>query len=1535
VRGHLRWSHDAPAVPVRNARRERRAFNRAFVDVRTQAAEIPSHKQRRAERDAQQQLAAKQRLLREWKALPKEDRERLIREARDKRVCDPYEVQNGRVLAAGAGVAVGVLLSKIFGFAKKTSKVLDSVSVFVQQLIDVGEGLKKHLGPILWSIPLTLTLYFFLSKKGVGNPLILSTITSALSVVLGKRLWRVVAKFFRYSDNTGVQLQSGMLEHAPKLLATMMSFSMLGKKMTQSNITELCKRIAMIDRVAGGWETFLRWMMDALQGVFNYVRVAFGKERIELYKSVHKPLQQWASRVDAAFCRHSTAAADLSTQEVNDLISLVREGHGFKEVYRNTTMSRYVDDYNIKVANLLHPYLGSVNARNNFRFEPIACMLLGSPGIGKTMMAMPLCSAVLKLSGLMPVGATPDEVKANIWQKGTSEYWNGYANQLCLVMDDAFQQRANATDKDNEFINIIRTVSSWSFPLNFADLTSKGKIFFGSKFIFGTTNVASIDADARLVLHAPDAVSRRIGYSYKLVLKQVYRDEKGRLDIDSFRRELARCGDNEAGLDRFPWYMWEVYKHDFLTGATAAQPMPLRELIVQMANDLRTRSTQFGEAQVQLDEFIRGFDQAAAADASVANLPDVVTPTPSPSGLEEYVNVELQTGGVKTLLRSMSMDDVLQEAAETRSEVKRVATSLEELRAELRLFMAQSMACHTVVVGFINLAVFAIGSAVAFRLVRSILHGFWSALRGAFAQKKKDGPEPATQSNRPLRAKCVRVNPDSVVLQAGDQNVCSNAYSNTYKISIALKSGAPFIMGQVCFLVSELAVQPEHFTPTVRDLLKTEEIDLDSVITFRNSDNHQHVFEYSVRKYLSLKRHSDAHNDVEFLLFEDVRAHRNIVTNFMREADVKYLSGNKARLDICDIDDRRKITPRNNRAIYVFDKIIFGERLAFHGRRLNRYFSYQAPTSAGDCGGVLCILDNSSYSGRTVIGFHVSGDVHRSVGFSNIVTQEMIRKAQDVLVVTEDQFLVDLESRTGVKPQCGNYLPFPEPGSFLPICEVDKPVTICPKTSYYVVPSLYGVFGEYSHMPAPLTRVWRNGELVYPMFNAVAPFATQLQHFEQPFLSQAMHTAMTKLTAKTAGCSRRIYTFEEAIIGVAQEKFRSIPRSTAAGFPYIYDVRDGKKEFFGDGEVYDLTKPKALELRERVACVIDNARRNVRLCHVFVDFLKDELRSPAKVEAVATRLISSAPLDYVVAWRMYFGAFTAAMMRHHTETGMAPGICTYTDWDVLVAQLQCRGSKVFDGDFKGFDSSEQPCVHGLILDYVNRWYDDGSDNARIRKVLWMDLVHSRHIGGPGDDQRYIYQWNKSLPSGHPFTTIVNSMYSLFLLVAAYIAKTGDLTGFWDNVSAVTYGDDNAVNVSDVFCDVFNQVTVAETLAKEFKVTYTPGRKDGNWTPTMDITDITFLKRGFYCENDTWLCPLELESFLYTCYWCKNRKLESKIVHDVLEMALEELSMHPQRIWDAYAPQVYSVLEKLGHVPKALLDKNQYLAVVRSRSDNWY
>jgi len=1472
----------------------------------------------RKKRDEQQVLVAKKKQKECYKSIPKHVRERDIKDARDKR--SPV-LQGGKLLTAGLSVAAGVVLGKLFGVLKKTDGLVSDVHNFVAQFVrkikDLAATLKGLLGKAMWVVPLVMMVWFIYVKTNFIGPLAAAMTLTALSKVFGKPLWTRISKFFPERDAEEPSLQDGFSSVAPKLLSVLLCFSVFKERKLPMAITEFCKRLAMIDRLSGGWETFIDWVMRALQAFTDMLTKFFSLKRVVFYEKTKDCLSVWMAKVDEKAKLHSTAGVDITPTEINSLVALISEGYGFKELYRRTSMSamRQIDEYLIKATNILAPHLGSINARNNFRQEPVSVIFQGAPGIGKTVLCVPFCGALLKTGGLVPADATSDDIQKEMWQKGTSEFWNGYSSQQALIMDDAFQARADPSNAENEYMTIIRMIGSWSFPLNFADLSSKGKIYYTSRLVFMTTNISSIVSEAGLVLNEPEAVVRRLTYSYKLHLKPQFAIN-GRLDKVRFDEERRRCAAEHTGLDRFPWHIWEVSKHDFSSGRTTEERIPLRNLLDEISVELRRRTSSFQD------------ERTAAADFFDGLVPDIVTQA------GKYVNnVSSWSDEIfESSTFKSTLCDVLEDESETRYVKRRDVQAQEASGMPFLNFVKEMKDVHGWIKFAMGAGTIVVVSMLVLHAVKALLRGFWSFTKSLFGCKSRR--KVREQSNRPLTTKVIRG--PRVTLQSTDNRVAENAYANTYKVSFTTDRQSDHILGQIMFVCDRLAVQPQHFSESVVRMLADHTITLETVMRFRHVRTSSEL-SCSVGAYLKMRRASYEDRDVEFIEFSaSIRAHRNIISNFIREGDLRYVSGARVRLDVCEIDDGRKITTNQRQKVFVVPSVYIGKDLKFGGRKMTRYFQYSAATVSGDCGGVLCLFDHSSYSGRAIMGLHCAGyeGAGHEVGYANVITQENIQAAVADLEIVYDNFEEDLKDR-GISFQSGNVLPFDEAGSFLPLGYVEKPVNLSPVTSYYPVKGLYGLLGEYDCAPAPLGPVYRDGELKYPMLNAVAPYSTPVYYYEHSWMEQAMHVALRPLFALTKESGRSIYTFEEAVKGIPQEKFRSIPRGTSAGYPYIYDVSRGKKEFFGDEGEYRLDTPLARQMSARVDYILEQAKKNIRCGFVFVDFLKDEIRPADKVRDVKTRLISSAPMDYVIAFRRMFGAFSAAAMRMHTRSGMAPGICTYTDWPFLVQVLSKHGKKVFDGDFKSFDASEQPCIHDLILNAINRWYDDGEENARVRKVLWLELVHSRHIGGKGNDQRHIYQWNKSLPSGHPFTTIVNSIYSLFLLVATYIHKTGDHVGFWDSVSPVTYGDDNVVNVEDNVSNVYNQVTVAQSMKELFGVVYTPGRKDGVWTPVGALEDISFLKRGFRCEGNRWLCPLELDSFLYTFYFCKNRRLESDIIADNLEIALQELSMHDESRWDEFAGQLFEIQGARRLSPRVLPTREGYQRYVLTRSDSWY
>lgn len=1523
-------------------------------------------KAKRAEREAHQRDTAKEKVKAVWKARDKHERQMELKYRREKRqeledLClrglisrprnsrsPPRSVslQSGfsTGVQVGAGVALGIafttLAYKLTESLVKVDKAVDGLAGLVQQLRDFAAQLKRQLGDVLWVTPLVLVVFYYMNTTTTLTSGMQALITTALHSVVGAVVWKSVAEFFRprratFQSGGGVDV-GPMLSHLPKLFTTVLAASVFkGKPLDVAILSAFSTKLSTLNRSAEGWESFLKWFLSAFELAINFFRERFGAERLQLFRDQHQPMKEWAAKVSDVLAV-SEKGGTFCPEQLDTLINLIAEGHVFRDLYRATSLSRVVEEVLIRAVTTLSSVAGAINSRDNFRVEPSMLVLHGRPGIGKSMMAMHLCAAVLLQSGLVNPADGADAVLRNIWQKGNSEFWNGYCRQLCLVMDDLFQMKVDPKDKENDYMTILRAASSWSFPLNFADLASKGKIYFGSKFIFGTTNLNSVASEAGQAMHDVGAVIRRINHPYTLCVHDAYMLPNGMLDYAKFVVEWEEARKTATvPLDAYPWHIWYVKKHDFLSASDSPMAMPLRDLIVEVSAELRARNATHGDAKEHLVSFVEGFKaKLQSGDPSCSFTP----PKPKPKPAVKEVSALKRPGMPFRLDHSWSnwMGWSFWKQTEKIQMLKHIDCEIaaqedSDYLASLAWWQASGVILGRMAMlgGGIYVAIVALSATIRF-----VLDGLWKLLTNLFGWKQKK-----TQSNRKATVPERTFNPPVVLLsekqmQSSSNPTRDNIYANTYKIHIDLKSGQRIIVGQTVFVESDLAVQPAHFTTEFIARMARGEVDDDTDVVLRSAVNKSHTFSYKMREYLLFPRHTFANTEAQFVRYRCANAHRNIRKNFIVESDIPSVKARPVCLDVCDVDKDGRWTTENTRTVFSSESTAYRASGYADGCSLGPCFYYKMPTRSGDCGAPLSLVDNRLFGGRTCMGIHVAGEVGFGAGYSTIVTQDMIRVASEKLGVIKDEFVEDLEPVVNTL-QSSNVLPFKEEGSFLPLYKVQKGVNIAPKSAFYKT-FLHGRMGEYADTPAPMGPVWRDGILVYPMDNAVKPYSSPLVHYSQPWLKQAMHVAMRPFVEKTEDSDRSVYTFEQAVLGIPTRKFRSIPRATSAGYPFVLTIKGkGKKAFFGDGTDYDLTREEAQELKERVLHIEAKAKQGVRLAVVYMDFLKDELRSPAKVEAVATRLISSAPLDYTTVWRMYFGAISSEIMHFNLHVGMAPGICSYTDTGELVEFLKSKGTKCFDGDFKGFDASEQPTVHKLCLDFVNEWYDDGPVNSKVREVLWQDLVHSRHIGGRGFDQSHIYQWNKSLPSGHPFTTIVNSMYSLFCLVAAYISITGDKTGFWDFVAAVTYGDDNVVNVSDAKVAVYNQVTVSKALAKEFGLVYTSGDKTGEMVPYKGLESLTFLKRSFRLEGNRWLCPLELNSFLFTHYWGCNRKYEATILVDVLENALQELSMHPVDAWDKYAPALKGCLSYLGKTTRLVFTRQSYQDLVITRVDNWY
>jgi hypothetical protein len=125
----------------------------------------------------------------------------------------------------------------------------------------------------------------------------------------------------------------------------------------------------------------------------------------------------------------------------------------------------------------------------------------------------------------------------------------------------------------------------------------------------------------------------------------------------------------------------------------------------------------------------------------------------------------------------------------------------------------------------------------------------------------------------------------------------------------------------------------------------------------------------------------------------------------------------------------------------------------------------------------------------------------------------------------------------------------------------------------------------------------------------------------------------------------------------------------------------------------------------------------------------------------------------------------------------------------------------------------------------------------------------------------LIQFISGNPSGHPLTVIINGLVnSLYMRYCYYeLNPKKECKTFKQNVSLMTYGDDNIMGVSKK-AEWFNHTTIQKCLA-DVGIVYTMAEKEAESVPYLSISKTTFVKRSWVYDKDVhaWLAPLDEDS----------------------------------------------------------------------------
>jgi len=1201
---------------------------------------------------------------------------------------------------------------------------------------------------------------------------------------------------------------------------------------------------------------------------------------------------------------------------------------------------------------------------NKPRMEPLVIQLFGDSGVGKSGMAWPLASD-LNAAISSENDDARDFAKNIYFRNCEQEFWDGYHGQNVVCYDDFGQRVDGAANPNEEFMELIRAANIAPYPLHMAAMEEKQRTKFCSKVLLLTSNVLEQNVNS---LTYSDAYRRRIkicakvdnydGFTYgayskskgMVVPRLDTTKTKGPVDTDVYQimlydaetlQPLLRTDPDDPEKGPMPILMHYEMFLDYCLKEMHALWAKSRRLNADLEKRLDNERIEALRAKMQVNE------------EEVVDIADDCV---------DYANDLLQE-----VITTISKEDV--KIPRTRSEKIReslkttvkaakgyfhqVIESITSLRGVLVLLGAA-------LVGFGLWTLFSTGPQKAQREVgegppqngparklkrdkKAFIVGISepaeieAASSGDFKTTRRpvvvrenllDVNQEATSSgdNQTVRPPVVRreafVSGDSrtvrpkAVCREGDivdaelqmwkdktaqELITHRIVSNTFKISRKNAAGLwhPLLNG--LFIRDSIMLAPHHLIPALK---RTD------TICIENINGARFEMPFSVCKYSQLTSNTGHAKDACLIQFPRyVGAYSDIVKHFQLNHDINWTRGLVNLFTLRSNGKAIMATLLGNKTAKSVDQdfTIDGETY-----QLREGYEYDLPTNNGDCGAPLILQEPTCL--RKIAGIHTLALCDGNRAFAQSVTRADLERGLknfSSVIKTDMDAMANLQFNRIELPlneelstsHFVEVLGLPAP-TFAYVGECDTSVFVPGNTD--IKPSV--IHGEVTTpftRPAVLYSATEN-----LLHKNLIKCAMETPYIPEAAVEKAIASYKPLLFNGTKSHLQKVLSFEEAVQGLSEESeyLSSINRSSSPGFPWVLyrpGGTKGKTAWLGDGDyVFDDV------VRQSVQSRIDAAREGVRIPCVWTDTLKDERRPLAKVAAQETRVFGNGPMDFTIAFRMYFLGFLAHIMENRINNEQSLGTNVYSgDWKATRDYLQRRGKKVIAGDFSKFDGTLNSCIMWKFVKVINEWYDDGPENALIRETFFLEVINSMHLC-----DGIFYMMNHSQPSGNPITTALNSFYNSVSMRIVYdICRTNAGVSvaetFNNHVNMVSYGDDNVVNFDDFVAEWFNQNTITEAYLK-IGMIYTDELKSGDdMADHRLIDDVAYLKRHFRCEGERIYAPLDLKVILETCNWVREGPDAVGDCQMNCETSISELAQHPREVFETFAPKIETAFRK--------------------------
>lgn len=720
-------------------------------------------------------------------------------------------------------------------------------------------------------------------------------------------------------------------------------------------------------------------------------------------------------------------------------------------------------------------------------------------------------------------------------------------------------------------------------------------------------------------------------------------------------------------------------------------------------------------------------------------------------------------------------------------------------------------------------------------------------------------------------------------------------------------------------------------------LLKRNAGRRDTVLTFRNVAAKQTTFD--IYTYLLENNHSNDEYDICVVELprslvtpkKDLRNHFTEKCTFPDEFNAMWLVPSKDILESVDRIVRplsyerernavvRKFCEVTNTYAYKSEETIYRSTQGFFYKNVQEY---------GDCGAPLLAKDKRMQH-RRIIGIHASKG---GIGYDSYATYV----GKDILMELDSKFQNNFIVSTLDVPEAQAVDDFIVYGK-------NKNQIKCVDFSNQMETPYKDLFGSSGLVPSKMNVKMSDLTKRYNKHRVVIP--------EKPLIA-ATRSAIYHVFGSDVPRIRLKKSFGEAIWG-GSECFKPLNLSTSAGVPYIWDMSGagGKKHIIGDPskmgeyilnnriEIYDYiydTEPSKqsfktkynisydkdssmymdLSFYDNILVLVRDIKKWIYDAQtgcfeppVFADYPKDEVLKEGK----ATRVFSCSPLWFTIIMRMYLGSLSEIAVERRIDNGIAVGVNPYSEeWDKVGRKLK-QFPNVSATDFKEFDTS----ALGQIVDQIGIELQFLFDVDPLVIPIFYSIAYSLHAIG-----YCIVVWGGGMPSGNPWTTLINCLiqHILFRLCYMYImGSMSSLANFDKHVYLITMGDDGVRSVSNEIVNVFTCERITD-LMLDFGYKMTSDVKDGI-SSYGTIDDVSFLKRTFVKSSimGRYIAPLKERSLLKMLYFTRNKPDWMNVVKSNIDLFMYEASYHGEEFFYDRLKKINNHSSTVGFEPCKVVD----------------